>query len=279
MQAENFGCHWIDAEFPFPCEIHWCYPRSHLEGDRYKVFMDFSEPSTSCIDVSFLRQISPGFDLILTKHQALADTLPNAELMLFGDSLIHPWVPENKDFSASFLCTKKLLDLPGYRLRYELWDKQDSISIPKAFYSSCREPIDASRMMPTDSKEHIFKSMFSVTLENTAETNYFTEKIIDCFLTYTIPLYWGAPNIDQYFDMDGILVFSSIDELIEMANRLTVQDYWERLGAIAANYKTALSYVGLNRRLELAINNAFHQKKAEMVTVRNNVDQNNLYVF
>ena len=59
-----------------------------------------------------------------------------------------------------------------------------------------------------------------------------------------------------------------------MANRLTVQDYWERLGAIAANYKTALTYVGLNRRLESAINDAFHTRKATRIS-----DNNGLYLF
>ncbi|MEM9771944.1 MAG: hypothetical protein AAF889_10185 [Cyanobacteria bacterium P01_D01_bin.73] len=247
--------------------MHWCHLRSNLEGDRYKVFMDFSEPSTSCLDKSTLRQIAHRFDLILTKHQDLSEEIEQAELMLFGDSFIHPWIPSSKDFSLSFLCTKKILDLPGYRLRYELWDKQDGISTPKAFYSSCREPIDPNRMMPTDSKEHIFRSMFSATLENTAETNYFTEKIIDCFLTYTIPLYWGAPNIGDYFDLDGILTFSSVEELIEIANQLTVQDYWARLEAIAKNYQTALEYVGLNRRLHSAISDAFYRSCPRQETV------------
>lgn len=263
MLAENFGCHWIEVDLPFPCEIHWCHPRSDLGGDRYKVFMDFSEPSTSCIDTQTLVQIADRFNLILTKHQDLADTLDNAQLMLFGDSFIYPWIPEEKNFSVSFLCTKKILNLPGYGLRYQLWDRQDEILTPKLFYSSCREPIDPSRMMPTDSKEHIFKSMFSVTLENTSEANYFTEKIIDCFLTYTIPLYWGAPNIDEFFDMDGVLVFDSVDALIEQANRLTAQDYWQWLGAIARNYQTALTYVGLNRRLKSVISNAFNRSRAQ----------------
>ena len=33
------------------------------------------------------------------------------------------------------------------------------------------------------------------------------------------------PSEVHYFDMDGILAFSCIEELIEIANHLTVQDY------------------------------------------------------
>ncbi len=39
-----------------------------------------------------------------------------------------------------------------------------------------------------------------VALENSAVSNYWTEKIADPFLWHTFPIYWGAPNIIDYFD-------------------------------------------------------------------------------
>ena len=40
---------------------------------------------------------------------------------------------------------------------------------------------------------------YSIACENSSIKNYFTEKISDCFLTWTKPLYWGCPNISDYF--------------------------------------------------------------------------------
>lgn len=49
---------------------------------------------------------------------------------------------------------------------------------------------------------------YSLAFENSQHLNYFTEKIIDCFLCWTKPLYWGCPNIDHYFPKDS---YSIID--------------------------------------------------------------------
>ena len=54
--------------------------------------------------------------------------------------------------------------------------------------------------MPRDDKIHLFTWMYLVAVESSSETNYFTEKIIDCLITKTIPLSWGFPNISDFFD-------------------------------------------------------------------------------
>lgn len=40
---------------------------------------------------------------------------------------------------------------------------------------------------------------YSVTMENSQQNNYFTEKLADTILSWTVPLYWGCPNIDLFF--------------------------------------------------------------------------------
>ena len=40
---------------------------------------------------------------------------------------------------------------------------------------------------------------FSIAVENTPEKGYFTEKLTDCILTNTTPIYIGCPNIQEYF--------------------------------------------------------------------------------
>jgi hypothetical protein len=57
--------------------------------------------------------------------------------------------------------------------------------------------------------------MFSVCIENSSERNYFTEKLIDCFAQKVIPIYWGAPNVSEFFDPDGIIFCKTHDQVIE----------------------------------------------------------------
>ena len=92
--------------------------------------------------------------------------------------------------------------------------------------------------------------MFHIAVENTKHNNYFTEKIIDAFLTKTLPIYWGCPNIDKYFNKDGILTFETEEELFNIVNNLTPEFYFSKLETIIKNYHTALSYVNYVERLK-----------------------------
>ena len=43
---------------------------------------------------------------------------------------------------------------------------------------------------------------YSIAIENSCIKNYFSEKFTDCILAWTIPIYYGCPNIDKYFPKD-----------------------------------------------------------------------------
>ena len=70
--------------------------------------------------------------------------------------------------------------------------------------------------------------MFSVAIENGSYETYFTEKILDCFATGTIPVYLGAPNIGEYFNMDGIISINNFDMISENL-------YYDRIDAVIDN--------------------------------------------
>ena len=40
----------------------------------------------------------------------------------------------------------------------------------------------------------------------------FTEVLLDCFRVGSIPIFWGCPNIGEYFDVDGMHVFENDDQ-------------------------------------------------------------------
>ncbi len=60
---------------------------------------------------------------------------------------------------------------------------------------------------------------YSIAIENSSETDYFSEKISDCFLTHTFPLYYGCPNISSYFSEDSYLKID-IDNLDRSKNTI-----------------------------------------------------------
>ncbi len=41
---------------------------------------------------------------------------------------------------------------------------------------------------------------YSLVLENSQQKNYWTEKLADAYLAWCIPLYWGCPNLGDFFD-------------------------------------------------------------------------------
>ena len=90
---------------------------------------------------------------------------------------------------------------------------------------------------------------FSITIENGQHDNYFTEKILDCFLTGTIPIYNGCENISDFFDMNGIITFNTIDELHDIVTTLTDSDYESRKDAIQRNFELAKQYEYNNDQL------------------------------
>jgi len=57
---------------------------------------------------------------------------------------------------------------------------------------------------------------YHISIENSVEKNYFSEKIVDPILAYTLPLYYGCPNISDYFDLPEhlqILDLNSFDTI------------------------------------------------------------------
>lgn len=65
---------------------------------------------------------------------------------------------------------------------------------------------------------------YSLCIENSCYKGYFTEKITDCLLSWTIPIYFGCTNIDKYFPKDSyywidINESNSLDKLYEIIQK------------------------------------------------------------
>ena len=49
---------------------------------------------------------------------------------------------------------------------------------------------------------------YNICIENTKQDDYFTEKINDCFLSFTFPIYYGCNNLNKYYSPSS---FKEID--------------------------------------------------------------------
>lgn len=87
-------------------------------------------------------------------------------------------------------------------------------------------------------EEGLVDYMFSVCIENTTDDTYFTEKILDCFATGTIPIYKGTKKILEHFDQNGILFLDDTD-----INNITEELYHSKMNSIINNLEIVKKYI------------------------------------
>jgi hypothetical protein len=89
---------------------------------------------------------------------------------------------------------------------------------------------------------------FELVIENES-SNFFSEKLIDSFLCGCIPIYWDNSNNSSLnvFNIDGIIKFSSIDDLIHIINDINnnVIKYEDFSEAIIYNFEEAKQWVSM----------------------------------
>lgn len=89
---------------------------------------------------------------------------------------------------------------------------------------------------------------FSIVIENTQSPLYFTEKILNCFATGTIPIYFGATEINKFFDINGIITFSSRKQLIhDILPNLSTDLYAAKLPSINMNFELSKSFESIEK--------------------------------
>lgn len=91
------------------------------------------------------------------------------------------------------------MDLPGHFQRLDfLRILRQERDIPADLFGRAVRPID-------DKWDGLAPYRFSLAVENTVCPDYWTEKVADCFLSWTIPLYHGCPNFSGYFPPDSFI--------------------------------------------------------------------------
>ncbi len=196
-------------------------------------------------------QFETRFPRILTHDRQLLDRGDRYERLLYGTSFIaDAKPPTTKQKHCSFMGSILHDNIAGYTLRQQVAERLQA-----------RDDVDCygRGIRPIESKEDaIVPYQFSVAMENTQHDYYFTEKLIDCFLAETVPIYWGAPSITETFDPRGILQFDSLDELLRIVNRIDETLYEQMRPYVELNAQRA-------QEMRLASYEQLHERIAESI--------------
>jgi hypothetical protein len=91
------------------------------------------------------------------------------------------------------------------------------------------------------------KYRYSIIVENDISPYWFTEKIMNCFASMTVPIYIGATKIGDFFNDEGIIKIPALDfDLIDkIAANCNDHDYASRVEAVIDNYNRVQAYLCL----------------------------------
>jgi hypothetical protein len=204
------------------------------------------------------------FDIILAWGQDILDKCPNALFFPFGISWLDKEYIDgidsiDKKFEVSFLCGAKQR-IEGHHLRHRLYKRHNEITIPTQWYYTLEDYqynngnhtiVKYEDKSPGYEKKKLWNSMFSICIENSSNRGYHTEKVIDAFLSKTIPIYWGCPNLEELgYNPDGFIYCQNEDEIITVVNKLTPEYYYNKKEAIDYNFKLAKHYANIFGRFK-----------------------------
>lgn len=238
-----------DKDSPIQCVVDACI-YANEETDPNKQVMLLVEPRSIQPNVyDYVLKVADRYKYIFTHDSQLLNNLPNTKPLFWStvwcrseevgrlDNIpktkLISMVSSNKEMCPLHVERKRIARL--YKDAIDVFGTIDG--------GNFVDPIDTLK----DYK-------YSVVIENYKDNLWFTEKILNCFATYTIPIYYGARDIDMYFDAFGIIRCSTIDELqhvIEMlitdvdfanSNYIMKQDHLKR------NYELSKKYDNFERR-------------------------------
>ena len=244
IKAEIFGPLGIIAHYKKPVSLSFD-TLDHNPEASIKIWIQLESPEMVNITSQLIANQN-NFDLILTFSEEILKECPHSKKFIFGTT----WLDLknlylDKRNEISYIMTGKYAT-SGHKIRHEIWNKYSTYPTLNKFNKNfLRTP------PRIEYKNIIFNhAKYSIAVENTRSPNYITEKVIDCFLSKTIPIYYGCPNIGDFFNDKGILSFSTMEELENIINHLDDNFYEENLEVIEENYNAAKPYINYYGRVD-----------------------------
>lgn len=184
------------------------------------------------------------FNKIFSYNRWIGDRIPNFEFVAHGGT----WLRQedidihNKNNLCSMIFSNKQWNA-GHNQRSRVYDKIKNYSSIDFFGSGVNKYIEYKII-------GLKNYMFSICMENegpqhlfSPNNDYFSEKILDCFLSGTIPIYYGNKTIANYFDINGIVLFEDPDQIDQILHKITSDYYYSKQESIKNNFNIAQKYI------------------------------------
>ncbi len=241
------------------------YTTSIEEADYFIIFEGLPPELKDKIDLSrtILIRLEPPWvkssDPFLDQQKLLCNMNYESDFgvaMWWSYTPFHKFIsmPYLKSRNASCLMSSKTMT-EGHRTRLEFFKEYLQKYNNMDVYGRNLTKLDIGECfkgeLPRENTDLAYKAYkYSFVCENGSLKNYATARIFDCILNWSIPIYWGATNIHDYFPKDSLYTFNvnidSIDELyyvtqkpitknnieaLRVARQSILFDYniWERL--------------------------------------------------
>lgn len=230
--------------------LHVPESERHTEGDNIDIYIDnfvFQAPPGAIILLVEPRSIVPDayrhvenhwqeFSHVFSFDSKILEKCGNAKLFIYGTYTYKEDPPTFKTKEISMVCNNKTVCLMHIK-RQQIAHKLKGIIDTYGRF-------DGGEFVP----ENIVYDgyMFNVAIENYSDGHYFTEKIVNCFVNYVVPIYWGCPKIGEYFNTDGIIIAKDPEDIPGIIDKILYlgpdRVYANRIEAIKDNYNRALKY-------------------------------------
>ena len=240
----------------------------HRDPNKRNIFMQV-EPNIIFNHQDEIIKQCGNYDYIITYNAEVLKKCKNAYKYVYGRTWIQPEDYNNIDIKNKVFRITTVVGsksgTSGYKLRRNTYDSQNLItSVPTRFFISAhahnivpRKNKNTPKLNANSKKKFdLFKdSQFSLIIENSRQANYFSEKLCDCVITKTVPVYWGCPNISEYFDTTGwiLLEDESVEHLAQKINALNAEHYMKNIDTVEKNFKKVKDYIDIEENLNRAL--------------------------
>jgi hypothetical protein len=191
---------------------------------------------------------SKSYEFIKENHDKFEKIFTfDKDLLVLSDKFIFTpiggcWIRDNerkiydKNLNISIISSNKR-QLFGHKLRHNIintFSEDFNIDIFGGGYNFIENKIEGLK-----------NYKFSIVVENCKSDFYFTEKIIDCFQTGTIPIYWGCPSINNFFKLDKNFIFDNLEELENILKKIQNKEilYNDYFNDVLYNYEESKKYL------------------------------------
>jgi hypothetical protein len=234
----------------FPCQVNVCFDNVNANPTAdFNVLVQCEPPELYQRFAGMVQEAHQRFDLILSYDNRILE-LPNAVEFCPVGSWIDPAIKLDKQDQISYLMSSKIYT-NAQRMRFMILRRFGHVKrIGNFDFLMHRSP------PRVPAKEPFYAhAKFNIACENQIIPNMFTEKLLDCFTTRTVPIYFGCMNLERYFDVRGVIQFWTIEQLENILATLTPYDYEARLPYIEENYQRARPFWELSafQRIENVI--------------------------